>query len=181
MSDTFAAFAFPWVLTAEGHLSLDPVDPGNWTGGERDKGELRGTKYGISAKAYPHMDIRSLTLEDAREIYRRDYWIPTGCDQMPLPIALAVFDQAVNMGPSVAVKALQLALRVSPDGVMGPETLAAAKGATVEAVLPDLLSHRAFRYARIGDMHHMRGWMLRLFRLQLHCLRVGGLHGASHQ
>jgi hypothetical protein len=38
----------------EGGLSMDERDPGNWTGGAIGKGELRGTKYGISAQTYPH-------------------------------------------------------------------------------------------------------------------------------
>jgi lysozyme family protein len=58
----------------EGGLSVDARDPGNWSGGQVNAGELRGTKFGISAAAYPHVDIRNLTAEQAANITRMDYW-----------------------------------------------------------------------------------------------------------
>lgn len=41
---------------------------------EGDAGGL--TKYGISKRSYPHLDIANLTKEKAAEIYRRDFWPP---------------------------------------------------------------------------------------------------------
>lgn len=64
----------------------DPVDPG---------GE---TKYGISKRAYPDVDIKSLTKEEASLIYKRDYWDKAGCEGMEKKLAIAVFDAAVNCG-----------------------------------------------------------------------------------
>jgi lysozyme family protein len=58
----------------EGGLSVDARDTGNWSGGKVNAGELRGTKFGISAAAYPHVDIRNLTAEQAANITRMDYW-----------------------------------------------------------------------------------------------------------
>ena len=49
--------AFDIIVGVEGGFSLDPNDPGNWTGGKRGVGELKGTRWGISAKSYPHLDI----------------------------------------------------------------------------------------------------------------------------
>lgn len=54
--------AFANVIDAEKGLSMDPNDPGNWTGGAKGKGELNGTRYGISAMSYPKEDIARLTL-----------------------------------------------------------------------------------------------------------------------
>lgn len=70
----------------EGGYTNDPDDPG---------GE---TKWGISKRAYPDLDIANLTLEDAIEIYRKDYWNPCNCDNLDWPLACAVFDTAVNCG-----------------------------------------------------------------------------------
>ena len=78
--------ALKFVLQHEGGLVEDPRDPGGVT------------KYGISQRAYPHLDIRKLTVEQAREIYLRDYWIRAGCDALPWPRDLLVFDTAVNLG-----------------------------------------------------------------------------------
>ena len=52
---------FAFTLGAEGGYSNNPADPGNWTGGAVGNGELRGTNFGISASAYPQLDIANLT------------------------------------------------------------------------------------------------------------------------
>lgn len=75
----------------EGGYVNDPADPG---------GE---TKYGISKRAYPNVDIRNLTPELAGTIYENDYWGPAGCAQLPPGMALVVFDSAVNCGVQRAV------------------------------------------------------------------------------
>lgn len=157
--------AFEHVVGLEGALSMDPLDPGNWTSGEPNVGELRGTKYGISAAAYPHLDIPSLTLNEAKQIYMEDYWTPAGCLVLPPPLRFPVFDCAVNQGVRTAVKLLQKAARVVPDGVLGPKTLAASRG---EDVLVRFLTKRAKRYIetrnfdRYGD-----GWLNRLFEITI--------------
>jgi lysozyme family protein len=117
--------AFDLLLGHEGAFSDNPADPGNWTGGRCGVGECRGTNWGISAAAYPSLDIRSLARNDARAIYRRDYWDRIQGDILPPPLALLVFDAAVNLGTSRAVQLLQAALGVEQDGRLGPLTLTA--------------------------------------------------------
>ena len=80
--------AFLLVIGVEGGYVNNPEDPG---------GE---TKYGISKRAYPDLDIRNLTLAAAKAIYLRDYWTAHHCDQMEWGKALLVFDCAVNGGPA---------------------------------------------------------------------------------
>jgi lysozyme family protein len=137
----------------EGGYSNDPDDPG---------GE---TKFGISKRSYPNLDIARLTRAGAEEIYRRDFWDKCRCDELALPIALALFDSAVNQGPRKAIRLLQQALKVSDDGVIGDETIGAAAGAVPREVLIQFLSRRAIEYAR-GNPKYQRGWFVRLFRLQ---------------
>ena len=81
----------------EGGYVNDPVDPG---------GE---TKYGISKRAYPKVDIKNLTLDKAYEIYYRDYWLPCGCDNYDAGLACSVFDAAVNCGVKRALGWLEVA------------------------------------------------------------------------
>jgi Putative secretion activating protein len=155
--------AFERLIGHEGVLSMDPQDRGNWTGGERDKGRLLGSKYGISAASYPGEDIAGLTLERARELYKRDYWGPAGCDAVPDPIKFDLFDMAVNSGKGAAVRALQKAAGAAVDGILGPRTLAA-----VQAMPPARLLAR-FNGARLAFMAdaptwpaHGRGWARRI-------------------
>lgn len=80
-----------WGNRKDGGYTNDPDDPG---------GE---TKWGISKKAHPDLDIETLTLPEALDIYWNEYWQPAGCEDMELPMAVAVFDTAVNCGVSKAV------------------------------------------------------------------------------
>lgn len=148
--DTFER-AFALVVGIEAGYVNDPNDPG---------GE---TKYGISKRSYPHLDIASLTLDDAKGIFAADYWRECSCDQMPWPLCLFVFDMAVNQGQPVAKVMLQRTLGVTADGVIGPVTLAAA-GRMDDEQLALLMTARAFRYTQApnfgADGH---GWFKRLF------------------
>lgn len=90
--------AFKIVIGHEGGLSMDPQDRGNWTSGVIGKGQLKGTKYGISAAAYPDIDIKALTLNYAHWVYKRDYWDRIYADFLPPALAIAAFDTAVNSG-----------------------------------------------------------------------------------
>ncbi len=105
--------AFAVVVGEEGGFDATPADPGNWTGGAVGQGSLGGTKFGISAAAYPTLDIRALALADARAIYRRDYWDRVQGDALPPPLALVVFDAAVNNGVAQAARWLQTPVDVA--------------------------------------------------------------------
>jgi lysozyme family protein len=71
-----------------------------WEGGYVNHAEDPGgeTKYGISKRAHPDVDIKELTKAQAEEIYYRDYWLKAGCDKLPWPDCVVHFDAAVNMG-----------------------------------------------------------------------------------
>jgi len=101
--------AFALVIGHEGGFTNNPQDPGNWTGGAVGKGICSGTKFGVSAAAYPTISITDLTLAGAQSIYRRDYWEPIGGDSLAPPLALLAFDAAVNNGVSRSKAWLELA------------------------------------------------------------------------
>lgn len=141
------------VFKHEGGLSMIRSDPGNWTGGKVGVGELRGTNFGIASHAHPNVDIRNLTKEQAREIYRRSYWNPILGDDLPVGIDLVTMDPAVNSGVSRGARWLQQALgNVVVDGRIGPQTIAAA-GATE----PVPVIQRACK-ARMGFLRGLRTW-----------------------
>jgi lysozyme family protein len=116
---------FDIVVGHEGGFTADPADPGNWTGGAIGTGTCRGTRFGISAAAYPDTDIAGLTLDAAKALYQRDYWQRISGDRLPAALALLVFDAAVNNGIGRAARWLQQVAQVSQDGVIGQRTLAA--------------------------------------------------------
>lgn len=157
--------AMSFVLAAEGGLSMDENDRGNWTGGEIGKGSLKGTKYGISAAAYPALDIAGLRLDDAKRIYLNDYWLPAKCGELPPRLALVHMDFAVNAGVERAAKCLQVALGVKVDGVIGPQTISASRVMDQTEACVNYLAERALFYARSPlAKEYGRGWMRRVMR-----------------
>lgn len=146
---------FDHVVGIEGGYVNDPKDPG---------GE---TKFGISRRAYPAEDIRNLTLDRARFLYRRDYWDAVKGDALPYPLNLFVFDTAVNQGVDPAIRLLQKTLNVAQDGVLGPQTILAAQAMRNESVAL-YLADRAVRYAGTRNFEvYGRGWLKRLFLLSM--------------
>lgn len=81
-----------FVFRHEGGYSNDPRDSG------------QETNFGISKRAYPDLDIKGLTEDAAKEIYRKDYWLKAGCDKLDWPLCLVHFDTAVNMGLARAME-----------------------------------------------------------------------------
>lgn len=88
----------PFIFREEGGFTQDRRDPGNWTGGKVGKGQLKGTKFGISAKTYPGEDIARLTRARAAVLYRRDFWNACRCGELGSGVDLVVMDVAVNAG-----------------------------------------------------------------------------------
>lgn len=133
------------VLKLEGGYANDPED----RGGE--------TKYGISKAAHPDVDIPSLTVADAKRIYKEQYWDKIGASQLPESLRGMAFDAAVNQGVGWTKRALR---KVGNDAQA-------------------FLQLRARRYARIvsGDSTQKkfaRGWEKRLEEFSGPWLRYGG-------
>jgi lysozyme family protein len=117
--------AFKYTVGHEGGFGNDRRDRGNWSTGVIGQGQLLGTKYGISGMSYPHLDIKNITLQQAKEIYRKDFWRPMKCDDLPSGLDLVVWDAAVNSGGGRSAKWLQTAAGgIQVDGLIGPGTLA---------------------------------------------------------
>jgi lysozyme family protein len=150
--------AFDRLIGSEGRFSIRRSDPGNWTGGKVGVGELKGTKYGISAATYPKLDIRNLTLGDARAIYRADFWR----NDFPPALAFQLFDAAVNHGAGNAAKILQRALGVEADGKIGPVTRAAVAAADPFVLGVLFGAERLDFWTRCGDWAGSgKGWTRR--------------------
>lgn len=146
-------------IEIEGGFQNDKTDRGNYTPTK----ELKGTKYGISARAYPELDIENLTKSEAFEIYERDYWAKVIHDVYPDEIKPMMFDMAVNHGVFGANKILQRSVGVKDDGVVGNITLRAVKQ---RANLNLLACERNLYFAtivsnRISQAKFIKGWVSR--------------------
>ena len=169
--------AFARLVDFEGGFCNERADSGNWTGGAVGCGQLRGTKYGISAAAYPEDDIANLTLDAAAAIYRRDYWSRVQGDDLSPSLALLVFDAAVNNGTDRAARWLQEAVGAEVDGWVGPETLAAVKHTEAEqggtAICAEFMAQRLVFMASLPTWHTFGlGWARRLSLLPFQAITM---------
>lgn len=167
---------FDIVMGHEGDFTADPADRGNWTAGAIGQGTCRGTKYGISAAAYPDLDITNITLDAAKALYQRDYWQRIAGDRLPGALALLVFDAAVNNGTGRAIRWLQQVAQVSQDGVIGPRTLgaidhAAARPGGITDLCAEFLAQRLLFMTSLPTWQTFGlGWARRLCRLPYEAL-----------
>lgn len=134
----------------------DPIDRGG------------ATKYGISQRAYPNLDIRNLTEQQARDIYKRDYWDRLRGDEIDSDlIAENIFDTCVNMGVRTGSRLAQYALDIDPpDGIIGNGSLKIINAATEETFIPLYTIAKIARYAQIcnkdrSQKKYLLGWINR--------------------
>lgn len=142
---------FDKLIGHEGGYVNDPRDPG---------GE---TNFGISKRAYPQVDIKNLTLDAAKAIYKRDYWDRAQCDKLPPQLAYLLFDAAVNSGIGQAIRFLQRAVNLADDGVLGPLTLAAVQRLDAESVATRYLAQRLEFMTKLSTWDTFgKGWARRI-------------------
>jgi lysozyme family protein len=136
--------AFTHLLGHEGGYVNHPDDPG------------LETMYGITiavAREHGYEGLmKDMPVEVAKAVYRKSYWDAVQADNLPPAIRYAVFDAAVNSGVGTSVRWLQQSVGATPDGVLGPKTLAA-----LQEVNPDGLLRRMLA-KRLTAMTSMSGW-----------------------
>ena len=126
------------VLRHEGGFVNHPSDPG----GATNLGITKATLEAWRGKTVTVDDVRNLTVDEAGAIYRARYWQPIRGDALPPGVDLAVFDFAVNSGPSRSVSTLQRIVGVAQDGIVGPATLAAVARMPAASVILGLCDAR---------------------------------------
>ncbi len=143
------AFVIKWEGSEYEDVSGDPGGP---------------TKYGIDSKDHPGVEIKGLTLENAKAIYLTDYWRASDCDNLPSPVAETHFNFAVNTGREQSVKFMQRALGVLADGQFGAVTVAALATAVPRTVALDMVDQADWFYKELaakGMSKFLTGWLSR--------------------
>lgn len=142
--------AFDRLIDVERGYVNNPNDPG---------GE---TKYGISKRSYPMLNIKDLTIDMAKAIYRRDFWNPLGEETHPA-IKFEAFDFAVNSGIQTALRKLQQAIGVADDGYFGPISRKRLSELSVSDVLFLYNAERLDFFTRLSTWPEFgKGWARRV-------------------
>ncbi len=115
--------ALKHVLVHEGGWADHPRDPG----GATMKGVTLLTYRRFSGKKKTKEELKNISDQELEQIYFSGYWSRCRCDELPVGVDYAVFDAAVNSGPSRGVKWLQASVGAVQDGGIGSETLGLVK------------------------------------------------------
>lgn len=155
--------AFQSLIVLEGSYSNDSLDNG------------KETKYGITKRDYPHLNIKELSLDQAKEIYYRDYWNVNQYNKIrSINIAEKVFHMTVNTGAYQSHLILQRALGAAghksliEDGILGNMTFEAINKSQPRSLLPALRSELAGFYrliiaTRPSQIKFKNGWLKRAY------------------
>lgn len=154
MSLTFQQI-FDRLIGHEGGYVNDPRDPG----GETNWGV---TKRTAQANGYTG-NMKTMTRQQAYEIYYRAFWLRYNCEQMPDAVAYQFFDAAVNHGFGNASRMLQRAVGVLDDGIIGKYSLEAINRNPISDTLMMLNGERLNFYIRLKNFdRYGKGWVNRV-------------------
>ena len=139
------------VIQREGgdKITNDPSDPGGLT------------KYGISKRSNPDLDIENLNLFDAITIYKARYWDKSKAEDLKKDLQEIYFDMVVNAGKRRSVKILQEACnhkghKLVVDGLIGPKTIKATSNLEPERF-------RAFRVKYYADLVNRKPSLMKYY------------------
>ncbi len=118
-------------------------------------------------------DVKKLTQEEAKLIFKTQYWDAVRADDLPRGLDYCVFDFAVNSGPSRAAKTLQKIVGVKEDGIIGLKTLNAAQYFDVQELINKLCKARLSFMKRLRNWsYNKNGWSARVRRVQERSLEL---------
>jgi lysozyme family protein len=159
------------LLKHEGGYVNHPSDPGGMT------------NLGVTAKVWQEWvghpvdekQMRALTAEDVAPLYKRKYWDACRADELVSGLDYAVFDFAVNSGVGRAAKTLQTCVGATPDGGIGPATLAAVKSHNGAQLIENVCDKRLDFLQSLSTFTTFgKGWERRVNEVKAEALRMLG-------
>jgi len=162
------------LLKHEGGYVHDPNDPG---------GE---TNFGISKAQYPHVNIKGLTPQKAKEIYYNDFWLKNGLNgivsQKSANFALDTLVQHGQGGRLIQQGINKAGGHVTVDNKVGSKTIAGINSVNSDRFVYEGVGVRKGYYnsliARTPSLAKFKkGWYRRLnfFLVGLKVVKWGGL------
>ena len=162
------------VLKSEGGRVDDPVDPG----GRTNEGVTQATfNAWLTGLGRTPRDVFTITSDEVQAVYKANYWDAIGGDTLPAGIDYAAFDFAVNSGVARAAITLQEIVGATPDGKIGPLTLAAISREPASFVITKLCAMRLGFLGRLSTWAHFgTGWTRRVQTVEAAALQMTAAH-----
>lgn len=151
--------SFELMLKSEGGYVNHPQDPG----GRTNLGVTQRVWEQWVGRESNEKEMRSLTPAMVEPLYKRKYWDACKCDDLPEGLDYLVFDFAVNAGPGRSIKTLQTAVGTTPDGIIGPKTLAAVRAVDPHELIEKFSVAKTDFYESLPTFPTFgRGWLNRV-------------------
>jgi len=151
--------SFELMLKSEGGYVDHPADPG----GRTNLGVTQATWENWVGRASDEAEMRSLTPEKVEPLYKKKYWDAVRADDLPVGLDYLMFDFGVNAGPGRAIKVMQSAVGVTPDGGFGPMTLAAVQAIDPVELIEKFSQAKEDFYRSLGTFATFgKGWLNRV-------------------
>jgi len=159
--------AFKLMLASEGGFVNHPRDPGGMT----NLGVTKTTWESWVGREVDESEMRGLTPEKVEPLYKERYWDAVRSDELPTGIDYLMFDFAVNAGASRAIKTLQTAVGVIPDGQFGPITMAAVQAVDPVYLIESFSQAKEYFYRSLTTFSTFgKGWINRVESVKQHAI-----------
>lgn len=164
--------SFALMLESERGFSDDIRDNGN----KLPDGRLGSTMLGVTQYNWEnwtghqvtHEQMKKLKPEDVKPFYRKKFWDACRCNDLPLGIDYLVFDFAVNAGVGRSAKTLQSVVGTTPDGAIGPLTLAAVNKFSHEELIDGFSEEKEAFYRGLSNFNvYGEGWLNRVAAVKI--------------
>lgn len=170
--------AFALLIKSEGGFSDDPRDNGN----RLPDGRKGCTNLGVTQTTWEswvgrksdEKEMRALTPEKVKPLYKRKFWDACRCDDLPNGLDYLVFDFAVNAGVGRSAKILQACLGVTVDGAIGPKTITAACSRDSKDLIAAFSKAKEDYYKNLKNPTYEKGWLNRVAEVKINATHMTG-------
>ena len=163
--------AFNLMLKSEGGYVNNPADPGGMT----NLGVTKATWENWAGRESDEAEMRGLTPEKVEPLYKKKYWNAVRGDELPAGISYLCFDFAVNAGAGRAIKTLQSAVGVTPDGGFGPMTMAAVQAIDPVTLIERFSAEKVVFYRSLSTFATFgNGWLNRVADVKVKAISMLG-------
>ena len=161
--------SFELMLKSEGGFVNHPSDPGGMT----NLGVTKATWENWVGRESDEAEMRSLTPEKVEPLYKKKYFDAVRGDELPPGISYLCFDFAVNAGAGRAIKTLQTAVGVTPDGGFGPVTMKAVQSVDPKDLIERFSQAKEDFYQSLNTFDVFgKGWLNRVAKVKAEALKM---------
>lgn len=157
------------ILKHKGGYVNHPKDPGGRTNlGVTQKVWEEWVGHPVGEK-----EMRALTPDTVAPMYKKKYWDAVKADELPTGLDYLMFDFAINAGPGRAAKTMQKAIGTTPDGAIGPKTMAALKAADPTDLIAKFSMEKELFYKALPTFATFgKGWLRRVDEAKSHAVTM---------